>query len=54
METVKTVLWGMIGIRRKADHEKAPLNPVHLVIVAVLAVALFIVTLVTVVRVVTS
>jgi hypothetical protein len=54
METVKTVLWGMIGIRRKADHEKAPLNPVHLVIVAVVAVALFIVTLVTVVRVVTS
>jgi Protein of unknown function (DUF2970) len=54
MEAVKTVLWGMIGIRRKADHEKAPLNPVHLVIVAVVAVALFIVTLVTVVRVVTS
>jgi hypothetical protein len=54
MEAVKTVLWGMIGIRRKAHHEKAPLNPVHLVIVAVVAVALFIVTLVTVVRVVTS
>jgi hypothetical protein len=54
METVKTVLWGMIGIRRKADHEKAPLNPVHLIIVAVLGVVLFILTLVTVVRIVTS
>ncbi|MGH8735033.1 MAG: DUF2970 domain-containing protein, partial [Burkholderiales bacterium] len=23
MQTVKTVLWAMIGIRRKSDHEKA-------------------------------
>ena len=54
METVKTVLWGMIGIRRKADHEKAPLNAVHLIIAAVLAVVVFILTLVTAVRIVTS
>jgi hypothetical protein len=54
LDTVKTVLWGMIGIRRKADHEKAPLNPVHLIIAAVAAVVLFILTLVTVVRIVTS
>ena len=33
MEAVKTVLWGMIGIRRKADHEKAALNPVHVRVV---------------------
>ena len=54
METIKTVLWGMLGIRRKADHEKTPLNPVHLAIVALAAVVLFILTLVTVVRIVTS
>jgi hypothetical protein len=54
MQTVKTVLWAMIGIRRKADHEKAPINPVHLIIAAVAAVVLFILTLVTVVRIVTS
>jgi len=54
METVKTVLWGMIGIRRKADHEKATINPVHLAIAAVAFVVLFILTLVTIVRVVTS
>jgi hypothetical protein len=54
MEAIKTVLWGMIGIRRKADHEKAPINPVHLIIAAVAAVVLFILTLVTVVRIVTS
>jgi hypothetical protein len=44
----------MIGIRRKADHEKAPINPAHLIIAAVAAVVLFILTLVTVVRIVTS
>ena len=54
METVKTVLWGMLGIRRKADHEKAAVNPVHLAITAVIFVVLFILTLVTIVRIVTG
>jgi len=52
LDTVKTVLSGMIGVRRKADHEKAALNPLHVVIVAVIAVVIFIVTLVTIVRIV--
>lgn len=54
LDTVKTVLWGALGIRRKADHERAPLKPVHLIVGAVIFVALFILTLVTVVRIVTS
>lgn len=54
MHTLKTVLWGMVGIRRQADHEKASLNPVHLVVIAVGSVIVFILTLVTIVRVVTS
>ena len=45
LDTVKTVLWGMAGIRRKADHERATLNPVHLVILGVVFVILFILTL---------
>ena len=45
METVKTVLWGMIGIRRKADHERTRLNPVHVIVMAVIFVILFILTL---------
>jgi hypothetical protein len=53
-DTVKTVLSGFMGIRRKADHERAPLNPVHLVIAAVIFVVLFIFTLLTVVRIVLS
>ena len=54
LDTVKTVLWAMIGIRRKADHERASLNPVHLIAMAVGFVVLFILTLVTIVRFVTS
>ena len=45
LDTVKTVLWGMIGIRRKADHERTRLNPVHLAILAVAFVVVFILTL---------
>lgn len=52
LDTVKTVLAGAIGVRRRADHERAPLNPVHLVVAAVLFVMLFIFTLLTVVRIV--
>jgi hypothetical protein len=52
--TVRTVLAGAIGIRRKAGHERAPLNPVHLAIAAGLFVALFIFTLLAVIKIVLS
>jgi hypothetical protein len=45
LHTVKTVLWGMAGIRRKADHDRTTLNPVHLIILAVVFVIFFILTL---------
>jgi hypothetical protein len=45
LHTVKTVLWGMIGIRRRSDHERASLNPVHVIVMAVIFVVLFILTL---------
>ena len=54
LDTVKTVLAGAIGIRRKDDHERAPLNPVHLVVAAVMFVVLFIFTLLTIVKIVLS
>jgi hypothetical protein len=52
MDTVKTVLFGFIGIRRKADHERAALKPVHVVIAAVVLAAIFVLTLITIVRIV--
>jgi Protein of unknown function (DUF2970) len=54
LDTVKTVLSGFIGIRRKAAHEEIRLNPVHVIIVAVTLVVVFIFTLVTIVRIVLS
>ncbi len=49
---VKTVLSGMIGIRRKSDHESARINPVHVIVAGVALAALFVLTLVTIVRIV--
>ena len=54
VQTVKTVLAGAIGIRRRAEHDRAPLNPVHLAIAAVLFVLLFIFTLLAIVKIVLS
>ena len=50
---MKTVLSGLIGIRRKSAHEQAKISPLHVIAVAVVAVALFVLTLVTIVRIVT-
>ena len=52
--TMKTVFAGAIGVRRKADHERAPLNPLHLVVAALIFAALFILTLLTIVKIVLS
>jgi hypothetical protein len=54
LDTVKTVLFGFLGVRKRADHEGVKLNPVHLIIVAVLFVVLFIFTIRTIVRIVVS
>jgi hypothetical protein len=54
VDTVKTVLAGAFGVRRRADHERAPMNPLHLAIAAVIFVVLFILTLLTIVKIVLS
>ena len=54
LDTVKTILWGAIGIRRKSAHEQAKINPVHVIIMGIVFVVLFIFALRTVVRIVVS
>ena len=54
LDAVKTVLSGAVGIRSKSDHERAAVNPLHIVIIAIAFVALFILAIVTLVRIVTS
>lgn len=51
-QTVKAVLWAFFGVRKGKDqeHDAAHLNPVHVVIAAVGAAALFVVTLILIVR----
>jgi cell division protein FtsB len=45
LDTVKTVLYGAIGVRRRGDHERARIRPAYLVMVAILFLILFVLTL---------
>ena len=54
LDVAKTVLYGLIGIRRRADHERANLRPVHLVVLGFVFLILFILTLRFVVSLVVS
>jgi len=44
LQTMKAVAWSFFGVRKGADYEKDlnQLNPVHLVIAAVIGAALFV------------
>jgi hypothetical protein len=50
--SLKAVLWSFVGLRRKRDfdEDQQALNPVHIIIAAVLAVAVFIGVLITIVK----
>ena len=50
--TMKAVFWSFFGIRKRSDYEKdsASLNPVHVIIAALIGVALFIGVLIALVR----
>ncbi len=51
-QTFRAVAWSFLGIRRSADHEQdvKKLNPIHVVIAAVLGAAVFVVFLVVLVH----
>lgn len=42
--TLKTVAWSFIGIRKRSEYEQdlAKVNPLHVILVAVMLVALFV------------
>ena len=46
--TIKAVLWSFVGLRSRGDYEKdiEQLNPVHVVIVALVGVIFFVVGLI--------
>jgi hypothetical protein len=52
MYSMKAVIWSFFGLRRKSDFDQdgARLNPVHVIIAALIGVALFIAVLITIVK----
>ena len=55
-QTARAVAWSFFGIRRSKDHEQdvKNLNPIHVVIAAVLGAAVFVVFLVVLVHFITT
>jgi hypothetical protein len=53
-QTARAVLWSFLGVRRKSDYERdaAQLNPVHVIVMGVIAAAVFVITLVVIVNIV--
>jgi hypothetical protein len=54
LDIAKTVLSGLIGVRRKAAHESLRITPLQVVVAGVATVAVFIFTLIAIVRIVTG
>jgi hypothetical protein len=54
--TMKAVFWSFFGVRKKSDyeHDSAHLNPVHVIIAALIGLALFIGVLVMLVKIAVS
>jgi hypothetical protein len=52
LRTVKAVAWAFLGIRKKSEFQDdmGKINPVHIVVVALLGVALFVGSLVLLVK----
>ena len=52
LQVVRMVLSAFLGLRKRADHEKIVVTPLQVIIVAVIAGAMFVGTVVSVVRLV--
>jgi len=54
LDVVKMVAFGFLGVRRRADHERARVRPVQVIVAALVFVVLFILAIRAVVHIVTS
>jgi hypothetical protein len=45
LQTVRAVAWSFIGIRKNSEYQQdlGKLNPLHIIVVALVAVALFVI-----------
>lgn len=55
-QTAKAVLWSFFGVRKRSDYESdaAQLNPVHVILMGIVAAALFVLVLLAIVKIVIS
>ena len=51
-QTAGAVFWSFFGVRKRSDHEAdiQRLNPVHVIVMGILAAALFVATLLVIVK----
>lgn len=51
-DTVKTVLFGALGVRRRVDHDRetVQVKPVQIIAVGLVAAVIFVLTLIVIVR----
>jgi hypothetical protein len=52
LQVLRMVLSAFLGIRKRADHEKFKVSPLQVIVVGVMAAALFVLTVVSVVQLV--
>ena len=52
LQTIKAVLWSFFGVRKRSDYERdaAQLNPVHVIVAALILTVIFVVVLILVVK----
>lgn len=51
-QTMKAVFWSFFGVRKRSDYERdaAQLNPVHVVVAALIGALLFVLVLIVIVK----
>lgn len=52
-QVMRMVSWALLGIRKREEHDKFAVTPVQVIIVAIMAGAVFVGTIVSVVRFIT-
>jgi len=52
LQVVRMVFSAFLGIRKRAEHEKIEVSPLQVIIVGIMAAAIFVITVVSVVRLV--
>lgn len=53
LQVVRMLLWAFAGIRKREEHDKIEVRPVQVIIIGIIAGAIFVGTIVSVVQLIT-